>query len=73
MADQNPRSVGIGTVVDAELKDIYRRRGKQGPEPDPDKKWPDRCLDMKLFGVALSGGGIRSATFALGILQGLAE
>lgn len=29
--------------------------------------------DMSLFGLALSGGGIRSATFNLGILQGLAD
>jgi hypothetical protein len=28
---------------------------------------------VRPFGVALSGGGIRSATFSLGILQGLAE
>src|SRR5262249_52817327 len=26
-----------------------------------------------LFGLALSGGGIRSATFALGLLQGMAD
>jgi hypothetical protein len=30
------------------------------------------ALDQELTGLALSGGGIRSATFALGILQGLA-
>jgi predicted acylesterase/phospholipase RssA len=28
---------------------------------------------MQLFGLALSGGGIRSATFNLGMLQGLAH
>lgn len=32
-----------------------------------------RSHGFKPFGVALSGGGIRSATFNLGILQGLAE
>ena len=32
-----------------------------------------RALDAKLFGLALSGGGIRSATFSLGILEKLAE
>jgi hypothetical protein len=31
------------------------------------------ALEMHLTGLAVSGGGIRSATFALGILQGLAE
>ena len=37
---------------------------------------PDEKLDCdpeKAVGVALSGGGIRSATFSLGILQGLAR
>jgi hypothetical protein len=31
------------------------------------------ALEMDLLGLALSGGGIRSATFNLGVLQGLAE
>lgn len=32
-----------------------------------------QALDRDLVGLALSGGGIRSATFALGLLQGLAQ
>jgi hypothetical protein len=32
-----------------------------------------RALNLRLFGLALSGGGIRSATFSLGILQSLAS
>ncbi len=32
---------------------------------------PSRWTDLELFGVALSGGGIRSATFNLGVLQAL--
>lgn len=32
-----------------------------------------RALEMDLLGVAFSGGGIRSATFNLGVLQALAE
>jgi hypothetical protein len=32
-----------------------------------------RASDMKLAGLAFSGGGIRSATFNLGVLQGLAR
>jgi hypothetical protein len=31
------------------------------------------ALDKELVGVALSGGGVRSATFDLGVLQGLAK
>ena len=30
-------------------------------------------VDRNLYGLALSGGGIRSATFALGVMQALAE
>jgi predicted acylesterase/phospholipase RssA len=33
----------------------------------------DRAREAQLTGIALSGGGIRSATFNLGVLQGLAE
>jgi hypothetical protein len=32
-----------------------------------------RALDSGLLGLAISGGGIRSATLALGVLQGLAD
>jgi hypothetical protein len=32
-----------------------------------------QAFESNLFGVALSGGGIRSATFALGLLQGMAD
>jgi hypothetical protein len=32
-----------------------------------------RAFQSCLFGLALSGGGIRSATFALGLLQGMAD
>ena len=31
------------------------------------------AMDMNLFGLAFSGGGIRSATFNLGVLQGLSR
>jgi hypothetical protein len=34
---------------------------------------PSQAEKMSLFGLALSGGGIRSATFNLGVLQGLAD
>jgi hypothetical protein len=38
-----------------------------------EKPWIRNCHRLKLFGICISGGGIRSATFGLGILQGLAE
>ncbi len=56
----DPKSVGDG----GEAKGGERLKG-DGPRSD--------ALDMDLVGLAFSGGGIRSATFALGILQGLAS
>src|SRR5579864_7241010 len=44
---------------------------KAGPKPDIDVY--DRAARSGLMGVCFSGGGIRSATFNLGILQGLAQ
>lgn len=45
--------------------------------PDPDRVAPQTDIrpgaDAGLIGLALSGGGIRSATFNLGVLQGLAR
>ncbi|HEY6393398.1 MAG TPA: patatin-like phospholipase family protein [Bryobacteraceae bacterium] len=47
----------------------YIRRRSAAPDPGADAgPWPGARL-----GVALSGGGIRSATFALGVLQSLAK
>ncbi len=69
----NPERVGIGEAVVAELGDILRRRGGTGePVLNPDQ-WIQHCHDQELFGICISGGGIRSATFGLGVLQGLAE
>jgi hypothetical protein len=42
-------------------------------EPDPLAKQRNRALEAHLVGLAISGGGIRSAAFAVGILQGLAS
>jgi hypothetical protein len=69
----NPERVGIGEAVVAELKDILERKGKNTePALDPNK-WIKHCHDEDLFGICISGGGIRSATFGLGVLQGLSE
>ena len=57
----------IEEVLNAELQQIEtsRRLRLGGDEPRPPAK-------QSLIGLAFSGGGIRSATFNLGILQGLA-
>ena len=76
-----PEAEDFSRVLDAELEHVRisrKRRGVNQPvaassephKPDADS---NRALDSCLFGVALSGGGIRSATFALGVLQGLAD
>src|SRR5262249_33479369 len=38
-----------------------------------DTTWIRNCHHLELFGICISGGGIRSGTFGLGILQGLSE
>ncbi len=47
----------------AERKEIHELRLQRGLGKEHDQTW---------FGLAFSGGGIRSATFNLGVLQGLA-
>lgn len=52
----------IDEVIAAERSYLDDRRSTVGIDPD-----------SPLTGIAISGGGIRSATFALGVLQTLAE
>jgi hypothetical protein len=54
-------------VLAAERAEIQRRRGVHY-EPGQD---PAALPTKDLVGLALSGGGIRSATFSVGLLQGL--
>ncbi len=49
-------------VIREELKAISSKRQRCNPEDGPDRR-------DNLFGIALSGGGIRSATVNLGILE----
>lgn len=56
-------------VFAAELREINRRRG-------PDEQLPEGAkpsVSLGLTGLALSGGGIRSAAFSLGVVQALAR
>ena len=68
----NSEAVGIGESVVAELADVCRRRGFE-PPPFDAARWEQECHQQRLTGLCISGGGIRSATFGLGVLQGLAE
>ena len=58
-------------VFRAELKDIRERRIHTKRVP-LDEQIGTPSISHSLTGLALSGGGIRSASFSLGVLQGLA-
>ena len=66
-------------VLADELKDIRARRAALFPEQAPlpaNDSPPQPVADAhrtRALGLCFSGGGIRSATFNLGVLQGLAE
>jgi hypothetical protein len=71
------RPVSFETVLDAELAEIQESRRRRTPEvnlPPSTSRDPNvRAQDAQLLGLAFSGGGIRSATFNLGVLQALGE
>lgn len=78
----NSMAVPFSFVLSGELDEIRRsRRIRYGlltekliqPPAPPPALPAKQAFDSCLFGLALSGGGIRSATFALGVLQGLAD
>jgi hypothetical protein len=58
-------------VFEDELKEIKTRRQKANFPPTGDSE--TEAAKENLVGLALSGGGIRSATFCLGLLQQLQE
>ena len=69
--------VTFETVLTNELEEIQKSRERRLPEVNiPLSASQDpyvKAHDAQLLGLAFSGGGIRSATFNLGILQALAE
>ncbi len=81
-------AVDFGEVLTREIEEIQRSRELREPKQQEinerakdkagktaaGKKFSyQQAHDEQLLGLALSGGGIRSATFNLGVLQGLAE
>lgn len=58
--------LGCRPLIEAERAVLSGRREHYALQPPDDAKAP-------LTGLALSGGGIRSATFSLGVMQALAE
>ncbi len=75
-AAADPRARSFEEVLDAELDAVREgRRLRTGrlPEPFRGDSAVERAHDARLVGLSFSGGGIRSATFNLGVLQGLAR
>src|ERR1700759_3418399 len=76
MADSS--ILGTEGVLCQELDEIERRRERR-PDPHAERVHDDlethdqRAPRLKLSALCLSRGGIRSAAFCLGVLQGLAE
>jgi hypothetical protein len=64
-------SAPFTTVLKTEHQHLRQRRGEPLAPADDDPI--QDAHHLKPFGVSFSGGGIRSATFNLGIIQGLAE
>jgi hypothetical protein len=64
--DFSPR-IRFPEVIVREYDEVRTRRRAIGAAADPDGKRP-----LRLLGLSLSGGGVRSATFNLGMLQALA-
>ncbi|HEU5041765.1 MAG TPA: patatin-like phospholipase family protein, partial [Gemmatimonadales bacterium] len=78
VVDRLGSAVPFTTVLARELEEIAAARLARDPAapvpPPPATADPYRSAEeMNLLGLALSGGGIRSATFNLGVIQGLAS
>lgn len=73
MTDEAKSNQFIEEVFPAELDEVRRRRSTVGdPRALPDEAVKTApSVDNELIGLALSGGGIRSASFSLGVVQGL--
>jgi len=73
MADANV--LDTDSMLSAELDEIERRRAAAGEPPAPStpgERLEQRQARLGLTALCLSGGGIRSASFCLGVIQALA-
>jgi len=67
-ADHRPTGITVSHILDHELRQVQNSRVERLAAGENSHKPVDN-----LIGLAFSGGGIRSATFNLGVLQGLAQ
>lgn len=58
---------------DREFREVKQREWDEYVKDRRPDNQPDDVEEARLTGLAISGGGIRSATFSLGVLQRLAE
>ena len=65
-SDSHDPAVRFDKVLESELAEIEYSRGKRLQNLNP-------RVEADLTGLALSGGDVRSATFGLGVFQGLAR
>jgi hypothetical protein len=68
----------VGEKIDGyDFENSTRPKGGKNSPPEwpkqPSRELSEKLFDKKLTALCLSGGGIRSATFCLGILQALAK
>lgn len=68
-------AVSLKKVMEAEIEEIEasRKARKRSPRKDGESDQEQEIQRSRLVGLAFSGGGIRSATFNLGVLQALAS
>ncbi|MFQ5684304.1 MAG: hypothetical protein ACE5HC_13670 [Candidatus Binatia bacterium] len=71
MSQASNEPANLNTVRERELEYVRARRRKNNAKAEPEAGEED--LKRNLIGLALSGGGIRSATTNLGILQALSK
>ncbi|MEW6126637.1 MAG: hypothetical protein AB1757_06320 [Acidobacteriota bacterium] len=67
--DWATKASAFADVFRAEWREIQERRRQHQMSQEAEKNYPPK----NLVGLALSGGGIRSATFSLGLLQKFQE
>src|SRR5205085_12455719 len=72
MASASPGEIQFGEIIRAEADAINERRAalRRGPLSAENASGPDGVV-LDAVGLALSGGGIRSAAFSLGVLQAI--
>jgi hypothetical protein len=60
---------GFARVLEIELAEIAERRARAGVPVGALEAGRDSAEELDLIGLSVSGGGIRSASFSLGVLQ----